>query len=178
MSTQASMQPVWCALDAVLEVCLYLCSTGWGGVQLSLRPNQSEHHCAHLDMVYMWAVPLCQPLEWNCCIFWLYSAYPKSGWFSQIWKGKGVIYRCWCIAFHTFSCPAPTGCLTPFVGHFGGLGERPVPVPLCPQIARELAWDRTRGYATRHRRVIAWAMVRRLPGVVSVKDAEWSTRCS
>ena len=41
------------------------------------------------------------------------------------------------------------------------LGEKPVPVPLCPpQIPHGLIWDRTRSSAVRGRRLTAWAMAR------------------
>ena len=39
------------------------------------------------------------------------------------------------------------------------LGEKPVPLPLCPQkISHELAWDRNRAFATRGWRQTVWAM--------------------
>jgi hypothetical protein len=41
------------------------------------------------------------------------------------------------------------------------LGEKPIPVPLCPpQISRELDWDRTRVSAVRGQWLTAWAMAR------------------
>jgi BMFP domain-containing protein YqiC len=41
------------------------------------------------------------------------------------------------------------------------LGEKPVPVPLCPpQISYGLTWDRTRASVVRGRRLTAWAMAR------------------
>jgi hypothetical protein len=41
------------------------------------------------------------------------------------------------------------------------LGEKPVPVPLCPpQIPHGLIRDRTRASAVRGRRLTAWAMAR------------------
>jgi hypothetical protein len=41
------------------------------------------------------------------------------------------------------------------------LGEKPVPVPLCPpQIPHKLTWDRTRASAVRGQRLTAWAMAR------------------
>jgi hypothetical protein len=41
------------------------------------------------------------------------------------------------------------------------LGEKPVPVPLCPpQISHGLIRDRTRAFAVRGRRLTAWAMGR------------------
>jgi hypothetical protein len=41
------------------------------------------------------------------------------------------------------------------------LGEKPVPVPLCPpQIPHGLTWARTRASAVRSRRLTTWAMAR------------------
>jgi hypothetical protein len=41
------------------------------------------------------------------------------------------------------------------------LGEKPVPVPLCPpQIPHRLTRDRTRAFAVGGRRLTAWAMAR------------------
>jgi hypothetical protein len=46
-------------------------------------------------------------------------------------------------------------------GNIEVLGEKPVPVPLCPpQIPHGLTWNWTRNSAAGSRRLTAWAMVR------------------
>jgi hypothetical protein len=53
------------------------------------------------------------------------------------------------------------------------LGEKPVPVPLCPpQIPHWLTRDRTRAAAVEGRRLTAWAMARPLLTVARYEEKE------
>jgi hypothetical protein len=99
---------------------------------------------------------------WYLFFFFFFGEGPRSRCYWRTAALRLLVQPCdedekWCFIFTSNGAPVELN----WQGKTEVLGEKPVPVPLCPpQIPYGLTRDRTRASAVEGRRLTAWAMAR------------------
>jgi hypothetical protein len=118
-------------------VCLYICIYKISKVWKAFFLVVKGPAADAADALQRWGL-LCNPVMKMTMMIIIFCPFPSNGApMEWNWQGKTEV-----------------------------LGEKPVPVPLCPpQIPHRLARDLTRAFAVGGRRLTAWAMARPLKGL-------------